>query len=260
MITRLEARDFCCLLHTTQDLGRFHVLIGPNASGKSTFLDAIAFLGHLVSDGPEEAVARRTQNFHDLVWERSESSFSLAIELAIPAELTEVHGRRFETVRYEVVLGLHPQSGEISLFSETVSLAPGGARVVHKTPADNDVFTSEIPADDWTSTFALGPSQSALANLPHDTTKFPIATWLKDVLRGGIHSLSLSSPRLRRASPPGRSRRHLLSDGSNSRGWWPSSSNTTLNGSTDGSRICAQHCPISKASVASNGRTTGTAI
>ncbi len=30
MITRLEARDFCCLRHTTQDLGRFHVLIGPN--------------------------------------------------------------------------------------------------------------------------------------------------------------------------------------------------------------------------------------
>src|ERR1017187_10194786 len=71
MIRLIEALNYRCLKHVRQELGPFHVLVGPNASGKTTFLDVVAFLGQLVSDGLEAAVGARSQNFEDLVWRRS---------------------------------------------------------------------------------------------------------------------------------------------------------------------------------------------
>lgn len=51
MIRRIQARNFCCLRFADVSLDRFHVLVGPNASGKSTLLDVISFLGDMVSGG-----------------------------------------------------------------------------------------------------------------------------------------------------------------------------------------------------------------
>lgn len=63
MLTLIEALNFRCLRYIKQPLSPFHVLVGPNASGKTTFLDVVAFLGQLVSSGPEVAVEERTSNF-----------------------------------------------------------------------------------------------------------------------------------------------------------------------------------------------------
>lgn len=82
MITLIEALNYRSLKYISQPLGPFHVLIGPNASGKSTFLDVVAFLGRLVSDGVEAAVRERTENFVDLLWKREGTRFELAIEAA----------------------------------------------------------------------------------------------------------------------------------------------------------------------------------
>ena len=60
MITRIEALNYRCLRYIRQDLGPFHVLVGPNASGKTTFLDVVGFLGKLVAEGPEAAVVEKT--------------------------------------------------------------------------------------------------------------------------------------------------------------------------------------------------------
>ncbi len=48
MIALVEAKGYKCLRYIRQPLERFHVLVGPNASGKTTFLDVIAFLGDLL--------------------------------------------------------------------------------------------------------------------------------------------------------------------------------------------------------------------
>src|SRR5437764_13066355 len=90
MITRIEALCYRCLRYVSQPLGPFHVLVGPNASGKTTFLDVIAFLGRLVSEGPDAAIEERTQSFYDLVWRREGTQFELAIEEQIPAELKKL--------------------------------------------------------------------------------------------------------------------------------------------------------------------------
>jgi len=47
MITRSEALNFRRLRYVRQDLGPFHVVVGPNAIGKTTFLDVVAFLGRM---------------------------------------------------------------------------------------------------------------------------------------------------------------------------------------------------------------------
>ena len=68
MIRLIEALNYRSLRYISQDLEDFHVLVGPNASGKSSFLDVVAFLGQFVTDGLEQAVYERARDFRDLVW------------------------------------------------------------------------------------------------------------------------------------------------------------------------------------------------
>lgn len=129
MITLIEALDFRCFRYISQRLDAFHVLVGPNASGKTTFLDVVAFLGDLVSHGIEKAVGDRTANFQDLTWRREGEGFELAIEARIPEELrAELHDHRFDTIRYEVALKLDASSQETLLAGETASLRTGPTR------------------------------------------------------------------------------------------------------------------------------------
>jgi predicted ATPase len=227
-----------------QRLDDFHVLVGPNASGKTTFLDVVAFLGDLVSGGLEGAVDKRTGNFQDLVWGRSGEQFELAIELAIPEDRRgQLERSSFSQVRYEVGIGIDGNTGETSILAETVLLkeedvisrdkqrklfpsealvphslvTPKRARnsktVVNKVSGGNDNFYDET-GKGWDHAFKLGPRRSALGNLPEDETKFPVATWLKGLLVEGVQRLVLSSTLMRRASPPGQARM-FMPDGSN---------------------------------------------
>ena len=61
MISLVEAKSYRCLRYVRQPLGNFHILVGPNASGKSTFLDVVAFLGDVLRHGVEDAVRRRAR-------------------------------------------------------------------------------------------------------------------------------------------------------------------------------------------------------
>lgn len=65
MIRRIQALDYRCLRYADVRLDRFHVLVGPNASGKSTVFYVVAFLGDLVRDDLEAAIGKRTRNFPD---------------------------------------------------------------------------------------------------------------------------------------------------------------------------------------------------
>ena len=59
MISLIEVLDYRCLRYVRQNLGTFHVLVGPNASGKTTFLDVVSFLSRLVSHGLDAAIDDR---------------------------------------------------------------------------------------------------------------------------------------------------------------------------------------------------------
>lgn len=245
MIALIEALRYRCLKYVRQTVGPFHVLVGPNASGKTTFLDTVAFLGRLVSDGLEAAVSEHTHDFRDLVWQRSEGNFELAVEARIPEDRRKsLADRQLETVRYEISVGPDPQTRETAILAEKVLLkkpqppvsgdgqrtlfpAPpeppetiltpkvskGTKTVVNKVRDGNDNFYDETGRG-WDHAFKLGPRKSALGNLPEDESKFPVSTWLKRLLAEGVQQIVLNSLLIRRASPPGQVR-GFKPDGSN---------------------------------------------
>lgn len=236
MISLIEALNFRCLRYIRQPMGRFHVLVGPNASGKTTFLDVVAFLGCLVSDGLEAAVRERTQNFADLVWGRAGARFELAVEARIPEDRRRLLAkgyRRFEIVRYDVAIARDAETDEMAIVREEAVLATeapqenrqrdlfpqfnvppnalgerrGSRRktLFRKVPGGNDNFYAEAFEKEgrWAPAFKLGPRKSTLANLPEDESKFPVSTWLKQFLTEGVERITLNSLEIRKASPPG---------------------------------------------------------
>ena len=247
MITLIEALNYRSLKYIRQPLGPFHVLIGPNASGKSTFLDVVAFLGRLVSDGVEAAVRERTENFVDLLWKREGTRFELAIEAALPEEVrTTLKHNDLDTIRYEIAVGVASDSPteELGILNERVFLKSADAAtqepraffpepiecpdtLLHKTKAKwqavvsknaggDDNFIPEVRSKKKLLSYAfkLGPRKSALGNLPPDMTQFPAAMWLKELLTNSVQSFVLNSATIRSPSPPNQ-RPGFRTDGSN---------------------------------------------
>lgn len=255
MIRRIEALRYRALRYVSQSVDRFQVLVGPNASGKSTFLDVVAFLGDLLRVGPSRAVLgdvrtgipQRAPDPKQLIWMRDGNRLELAVDLEIPEDRRQLlPNGNYASCRYEVAIGTRADADEVSLLAETLWLqtksdppkvvqrdlfpaptrppdeivhppgkkAPTGWRkVVNKVEeTGNDYFSSETSG--WNNLFRLGPTKSALANLPEDEAKFPIATWVKRTLSEGVQRIALNSDAMRRPSPPGESRA-FLPDGSN---------------------------------------------
>ena len=250
MITQIETLSYRSLRYIRQPLGPFQVLIGPNASGKSTFLDVVAFLADVVreKEGVIGAVEARAPDMRDLTWMRRGDSFELAVEALVPAALRRQKNGQAARLRYEVRVGTQAPGHEVNLLGETLWLRPewekdetaapartrfplplappativrspgqrtppGWRRVVNKVPdSGNDYFRSET--SDWNNLFRLGPRRSALANLPEEEDKFPAAIWFRRLLLEGVQRLALNSDALRRPSRPGVTRR-FLPDGSN---------------------------------------------
>jgi predicted ATPase len=249
MITLIEALNYRCLRYLRQPLDRFHVLVGPNASGKTTFLDVVAFLGALLSDGLEDAIRERSLNPQDLLFGGRGDRFELAIEAAIPTE--RIGGvdlaTEYSRLRYEISIGIDkmttqpsivqemlrfkgsdvPENGQRMLFPdippipETIfqrSSRAGTKAIVSKSATSGkDNFYPEVKrgkGGGWVPSFQLGPQKSAFANLPEDQSRFPISTWFKEVLSGTVQRIVLDSLAMRRASPPGGSR-VFRTDGSN---------------------------------------------
>jgi len=236
MFSLVEARNYRCLRYIQQPMDRFHALIGPNASGKSTYLDVIRFLGDMVQpDGLDTAIDRRTQNWHDLVWMGKDDHFELAVEAPIPENKREgLENPEWSRCRYEVRIGETAPS-EVGIQEETLllkqeslkkdklrqpSLFPaedrpipekicrkkgtaGTQTVVSKTADGNENFYDETGSG-WNHAFKLGPKRAALANVPEDPTKFAVSTWFKRMLIDGIEFLRLDSEAMRRPSPPGK--------------------------------------------------------
>jgi predicted ATPase len=252
IVTCIEALHYRSLRYVSQTLGPFHVLVGPNASGKSTFLDVVSFLGDMVRGGVEVAVQGdprlsiplRAPDAKHLTWMREGGRFELAVELSIPADRRQrPKNGGVELCRYEVAIdvggpsrimaetlwlkqtNVPDRSSQPSLFPDAPTppesvvhpprkhTPPGWRKVVARSEEPERVlFKSETSG--WNNPFRLASDKAALSSLPEDEERFPVATWFRKMLAEGVRRLVLSSEHMRRPSPPGRTRAYLP-DGSN---------------------------------------------
>ena len=252
IISRIQVLNYGCLRYVDVPMDRFHVFIGPNASGKSTLMDAIKFVSDVVRDGVEAACRLRTANFADLVWGRPENPeeqrFEIALEFTLPEEVRAMmpESRPYTIFRYELVISPNIETGRLQLTEEagTLLLASNHkVRQLHMFPAPLDFtntivqptargrrtvfrknengrsrFNAETVEDtgsvNWNPGVVLNPDRSALSILPDYDEHFPASTSVQVYLRDKVIPLSLNSQQMRRASPPGLGN-ELRHDGSN---------------------------------------------
>ncbi len=201
----------------------------------------------ILGDGSN--VAQRAADLSHLTWMRQGRRFELAVDIAVPEHrLAKLGaGGKYGAARYEIAVESRLKSNEVVLAAETLWLKPqngdskaiadaqlfpnpakppeaiireankktpkGWRKVVNKiAESGNDYFLAETT--EWNNSFRLGPNKSALANLPEDEDRFPVATWVKRFLMEGVRKVVLSADAIRRPSPPG-SPYQFLPDGSN---------------------------------------------
>ena len=241
MIRRFQALNYRCLRYVDISLDRFHVLVGPNASGKSTLFDALDFLGDLMRNGLEFAVNGRTRNFQDLVWNwpKKDLRFELAVEFDVPNDIRDQlpSTQNYRTFRYEVAIGegengpriesergilisrrrsgskdttfrqkvLFPNPIPPPATFRTQGGRPGARTILSKTPEGRDTFNAETtdkPGKGWVTNISFGSRRSTLGNIPESPEKFPMATYVKRVLESRVNLVFLDSWEMRNPSPP----------------------------------------------------------
>lgn len=228
MIKQVEALYYKGLKHIQVGLKSYNILVGPNASGKSTLLDIFTLLKDVLNAGPAAAIEKRSSQFKELVWNQERDYFELALEFQLPPE----RNTHYKFARYELALSQDEKEG-IIIENENLWLikaenshsskssknlqpdlfprepdAPkhiitlrtpknSGAwrKVVSKSSEGNDYFRSETT--DWNIIYRFGPRKASLARIPEDETRFPISLWVKNVLMEGVQFLQLNAVDMR---------------------------------------------------------------
>jgi len=254
MFSRIQTRHYRSLKAIDQVLGPIQALVGPNASGKTTFLDVIGLLSDLVHRRGDvrETILSRSASFEKLIWQGpgqdsgQRFSFQIAVEAPIPAAVQAkmaLDKQKFSLARYELEIGLDAATNEIGVNHETLWLHAHGEEKILKqrdmfplVPADapsiflasakvgSRVMMKKVPGGNdnyypeggksYAPSFRLGRTKLALANIPADEASFPVSTWFRGLLENGVQNVVLNSKTIRQPSPPGLGLR-FQTDGSN---------------------------------------------
>lgn len=243
MFSRVQTRYFRSLKAVDQSLGPIQALVGPNASGKTTFLDVVGLLSDLVRRRGDvrETILSRSANFDKLIWQGpgedkgQRTAFQLAVEAPIP-EVVRLRmaddKQQYSLVRYELEIGFDEETNELGLNHETLWLrtdeadqaprqrdmfplvpedAPSifigkgrhGFKVVMKKTLGGNDNYYTEGAKSYAPSFRLGRTKLALAHIPADEISFPVSSWFRDLLETGVQNVVLNSQVIRQPSPPG---------------------------------------------------------
>ena len=233
MITLVRARNYRNLRNVRVPLREFQLLVGKNASGKSTLMDVIAFMSDFVSVGLEETVETRSPDPTALAYGRHGDGFELALEAAVPSTIG-ANCAGSDMIRYHLRVAMGDRASECRVQAESLGLTTStrypsewqDGRPVRESRASGTVLVAEgsgpiqpvveITADGVASfrpesaagntgvrgATKLERGMSALAALPGDSERFPAATWFKEYLLNEIHRIAFDVRVLARPNPP----------------------------------------------------------
>lgn len=244
MIRTIEVLNYRALRYVKVDVANFQVLVGPNASGKSTLFDVVSFVRDILEAGLERAflgdarlgIAPRCFNPKDLTWCGQGGDIEIVLEIELPEDVKETVD--YPRARYELAIAT---DGELGFKTETLWLRQHGGNGRAKADRQRSLFFPEaepLPANgtivrqphqkkpinwrkiiskisktgndyfkaekgDWNNQFRLGPSRSALSNLPEDEQKFRASIWVKQFLMQAVFRLVLNAEAIRLPSAAG---------------------------------------------------------
>ncbi len=195
-------------------LGRFHVLVGPNASGKTTFLDALDLIRDCLWDGPRPAIEARAPEFRDLTHMRGGGELQVELWLDL-AQSTGANPDRLVAYRLALesddALGVRIAAEELCAYARE-AFQPGAfpgqyavrasarrQRLVGKTSKGTDFYTRENGK--YQDTFTFGAEKLTLAMTPADEERYPTANAVKRFLMQGVRYVQLNSRAMRQPCP-----------------------------------------------------------
>ncbi|MBF0460838.1 MAG: AAA family ATPase [Magnetococcales bacterium] len=209
MIAGITIRNFKSIREVVNlPLGGFHVLVGPNASGKSTFLDALHFVRDCLDVGPLKAVEKRAiPDFDDLTFMRRGGE--IQIELWFDGA-SLLDAQKDNLLQYKISIGKDDHLG-ICLRGESLrqylksEQLPGKSFqfkekaktkwLLGKNSNNNDIYRRENGT--YQDSFVFGMDKSTLSLTPPDNERYPTANAVKQFLMQSIRYIQLDSPAMR---------------------------------------------------------------
>ncbi len=229
-LSSLQVENYGPLRSLTAEVAPFTVMIGRNATGKSTFMDSLGFVSDCLEHGVQGALERRCRRVEELFWRGNGRAFSFAFEFRLPPRKYLPRDPRLEIARYELSIGsTEPPGDGPGVRFERLYLKPSGPppstalheqtprgwrRVLSLSPKGTAWYRAERSTQKWKTVFNLGTQKLALSNLPEDLTRLPVSNRVRGLFLDGIQKLALHPAVMTSACSPLRGRKFQV-DGSN---------------------------------------------